>query len=113
MAWGAREYLVGIILLGGLGVLMGCSGGGMFAQREPWRHDAEVECIETGMVREGPGAVRINAIQGPGICGADYPFRVSMLGGDSSLGYTDDPRPPAVIPGTSSPGSSSAGPSSS
>jgi hypothetical protein len=113
MAWGAREYLVGIILLGILGVLVGCSGGGMFAVRESWRHDAEVECIEAGMVREGPGAVRIRAIQGPGICGADYPLRVSMLGGDSSLGYTDDPRPPAAIPGASNAGAAGSGASSS
>jgi hypothetical protein len=97
MAWGVRWYLVGSIL-GVLGVLAGCSGGNMFAEREPWRHDAEVQCINSGQIREGPGVVRVKAIRGPGVCGADFPLKVSILGDGSPLGYTDDLRPPATIP---------------
>ena len=36
------------------------------------RHDAEVECLNSGAVKEGPGIVRIEPIRGPGICGADF-----------------------------------------
>ena len=99
MAWGARWYLVCSIGLGVLGVLAGCSGGNMFAEREPWRREAEVQCLNAGAVREGPGIVRIRSIQGPGMCGADFPFKVSMLGESSPLGYSDDLRPPGDIPG--------------
>jgi hypothetical protein len=102
MAWGVRWYLVWSGVLGVLGVLGGCSGGGWFAEREPWRREAEVQCLNSGAVREGAGIVRIQAINGPGMCGADFPLRVSILGeGAGSLGYSDDPRPPGAIPGTS------------
>ena len=103
MAWGVRWYIVGSVVLGVLGVLAGCSGGGMFAEREPWRHEAEVQCLNSGAVKESAGVVRINAIRGPGMCGADFPLKVSMLGETTSLGYTDDPRPPGAIPGGSAP----------
>jgi hypothetical protein len=99
MAWGVRWYLAGSVLLGVLGVLAGCSGGSMFAEREPWRREAEVQCLDAGAVKEGSGIVRIKAISGPGACGADFPLKVSILGESTSLGYTDDPRPPGAIPG--------------
>src|SRR6516225_483856 len=97
MAWGVRWYLVGSIILGLLGVLAGCSGG-FFAQREPWRHEAEVQCLNSGTVTEGDGIVRINSISGPGICGADFPLKISMLGESAPLGFGDDLRPPAPLP---------------
>jgi hypothetical protein len=104
MAWGVRWYLVGSIVLGLLGVLAGCSGGNFFAEREPWRHEAEVQCLNTGTVKEGAGIVRIRAIRGPGMCGADFPLKVSTLGENSPLGYSDDLRPPGDIPrGTAAP----------
>jgi hypothetical protein len=97
MAWGVRWYLVGSII-GALGVLAGCSGGNIFAEREPWRHDAEVQCINSGSIREGPGVVRVKAVRGPGVCGADFPLKVSLLGDGAPLGYSDELRPPATIP---------------
>jgi hypothetical protein len=100
MAWGVRWYLVGSVLLGVLGLLAGCSGGGWFAEREPWRREAEVQCLDSGAVKEGAGIVRIKAINGPGMCGADFPLKVSVLGESTPLGYSDDPRPPGAIPGT-------------
>jgi hypothetical protein len=103
MAWGVRWYLVGFVVLGALGVLAGCSGGNFFAEREPWRHDAEVQCINAGGVREGAGVVRISAIQGPGVCGVDFPLKVSTLGESGALKYTDDLRPPGEIPRASAP----------
>src|SRR5258708_35465546 len=99
MAWGARWHLAGFSALGVLGVLAGCSGGGWLAEREAWRRDAEVQCLNAGMVKESAGVVRIKAVQGPGMCGADFPLRVSVLGESPPLGYTDDPRPPGAIPG--------------
>jgi hypothetical protein len=76
----------------------------MFAEREPWRHDAEVACLKSGSVRERAGLVRIEPIDGPGICGADFPLKVAVLGDTAALGYTDNPpRPPGIIPGASEP----------
>ncbi len=98
MAWGVRWYLVCSIVLGVLGVLAGCSGGNFFAEREPWRHEAEVQCLNTGSVKEGPGVVRVRPILGPGVCGADFPLKVSVLGETAPLGYSDDLRPPGDIP---------------
>ena len=98
MAWGVRWYLVGSIVLGLLGALAGCSGGGFFAERAPWRHEAEVQCLNAGAVKEGAGIVRIRPIRGPGVCGADFPLKVSTLGESGPLGYSDDLRPPADIP---------------
>lgn len=98
MAWGARWYLVGFILLGVLGVLAGCGGGYMFAEREPWRAEAEVQCLNAGAVKEGAGIVRIKAIRGPGVCGAEYPLKVSTLGESVALNYSDNLRPPGDIP---------------
>src|SRR5262245_11529001 len=98
MAWGARWYFVGFVLFGILGVLAGCSGG-MFAERERWRREAEVQCLDSGAIKEGPGIVRMRAITGPGMCGADFPLKVSTLSESVPLSYSDDPRPPAAIPG--------------
>jgi hypothetical protein len=76
----------------------------MFAEREPWRHDAELACLNSGAVPESAGRVRISAISGPGICGMDYPIKVTELGQSAPLGYTDEPlRPPGGIPNASMP----------
>jgi hypothetical protein len=76
----------------------------MFAEREPWRHEAEVACLKSGAVREGAGLVRIAPIEGPGICGADFPLKVAALGESAALGFADEPpRPPGAIPGALQP----------
>ena len=98
MAWGVRWYLVGSVVLGVLGVLAGCSGGGFFAEREPWRHEAEMQCLASGVVKEGVNIVRVKPIKGPGMCGADFPLRASALGEGGTLGYSDEVRPPSTIP---------------
>jgi hypothetical protein len=98
MVRGVRGCLIGASLLGALGVLAGCGGRYLMAQREPWRHDAEVQCLSSGAVKEGPTRVRITAIDGPGACGIDFPLKVSTLGNSIPLGYLDDPRPPAPVP---------------
>jgi hypothetical protein len=97
MARGVGWFVGGSILLGSVCLLAGC-GGFMFAEREPWRQEAEVQCLNSGAVKEGAGIVRIEPIRGPGICGADFPLKVSMLGESAPLGYSGDLRPPAAIP---------------
>src|SRR6516162_11176580 len=95
---GGRCWLAAAALLGLLAVLAGCTGGFFFAEREPWRQEAEVECLNAGLVKEGSGIVRMSAIRGPGVCGADYPLKVSVLGESVPLAFADDPRPPGTIP---------------
>ena len=101
MVWGVRCYLVGSVMLGALGVLAGCSGGFFGAERDAWRHEAEVACLASGAVRESAGIVRISPINGPGMCGADFPLKVAVLGEGGSLGYSDELRPPGTIPNAS------------
>jgi hypothetical protein len=92
-----RCYVIAAAALGALATLAGCSGW-FFAEREPWRHEAEVQCLTAGPVGEGPGIVRLDAIRGPGVCGADFPLKVSALGESAPLPFADDPRPPASVP---------------
>ena len=98
MSRGVRWSLVCCVLFVVLLALAGC-GHFFFAEREPWRHDAEVSCLNSGAVKETPARVRISSIDGPGACGMDFPIRVSELGDSAPLGYDDEPiRPPADIP---------------
>ena len=90
------RYLVSSVVLGSFAVLAGCSGR-FFAEREPWRSEAEVACFSSGSVSEGAGKVRIEPINGPGACGADLPLKVSSLGVGAPLAF-DEPRPPSIIP---------------
>ncbi|HVX99588.1 MAG TPA: extensin family protein [Pseudorhodoplanes sp.] len=80
--------------------LSACGRNFFSAEREPWRREAEVACLKSGAVKEGPERVRITPIEGPGMCGADFPLKVSALGESRVLGYSDEPRPPAQIPGS-------------
>jgi Extensin-like protein C-terminus len=93
--WSLFCFLVLIALI----ALAGCSHF-IFAEREPWRHDAEIGCLNTGAVKETAQRVRISAISGPGICGMDYPLRVAALGDNPPLAYDAEqpPRPPSNIP---------------
>lgn len=71
-----------------------------YAERAQWRREAEVACLNSGTVRESAGIVKISPIEGPGMCGADAPLKVSALGEGSALGYVDEPiRPPGSIAG--------------
>ena len=89
-------YLVGSFVLVSL---VGCGRGFFSAEREPWRAEAEIACLKSGAVKEGPDLVRIDPISGPGMCGADYPLKVAALGESaSSFGFADESlRPPAAI----------------
>jgi hypothetical protein len=97
MVRAVRWYFLGCVAAG-LGLLAGCSGGSYFAEREPWRHEAEAKCLGAGAVKEGAGVVRVKPISGPGTCGADFPLRVSALSQSTALGFGDELRPPGGIP---------------
>ncbi|MGH6767682.1 MAG: hypothetical protein ACRECO_01535, partial [Xanthobacteraceae bacterium] len=84
-------------------MLAACSGGSFLAEREPWRKEAEARCIGSGAVHEGAGIVRVRAINGPGMCGADFPMKVSMIGQTGVLGFGAEMRPPAAIPNVARP----------
>ena len=92
-------WLGGSAVVAALIALAGCTGQYLYGEREAWRAEAEAECLNSGAVKEGPDRVRISAINGPGMCGADFPLRVSALGESAPLGYDDEAiRPPAAIP---------------
>jgi hypothetical protein len=98
MTRGVRWSLVCFVIFIALLALAGCSHF-LFAEREPWRHDAEIACINSGAVKDTPQRVRISSIGGPGICGMDYPIRVAALGDNPPLAYdAEPPRPPGAIP---------------
>jgi hypothetical protein len=89
-------YLVGSVVLVSLA---GC-GRGLFrtAEREPWRAEAESACLKAGEVKESADLVRISPISGPGMCGAEFPLKVSALGETPTYGFADeDLRPPAAV----------------
>ncbi|MBI3703081.1 MAG: extensin family protein [Rhizobiales bacterium] len=73
-----------------------------YGERAPWRHQAEVTCLKSGAVKLGAGVVQISPIEGPGVCGADFPLKVAALGESSAIGYADELRPPGAIPNASS-----------
>ena len=97
MKRGVRLYLVGSFVLVSLS---GC-GHGFFQseEREPWRAEAEIACLKSGAVKESADVVRIDPISGPGVCGAEFPLKVSALGESlGSFGFADeDFRPPGDI----------------
>jgi hypothetical protein len=82
-------------------VLVAFSGCGRsflkFEERAAWRHEAEVQCLKTGVVKESSALVRISPITGPGMCGADFPLKVAALGDGTALGFADELRPPGAI----------------
>ena len=67
-------------------------------QRDPWRKDAEIACLKSGAVKETGTIVRIEPINGPGMCGADFPLKVAAFGDSAMLGYSGDLRPPGSVP---------------
>jgi len=95
MTRGVRWYLVGSFVLVSLA---GC-GRFFFEEREPWRTEAEIACLKSGVVKENADLVRMSPISGPGVCGAEFPLKVTALGESAgTFGFADeDLRPPAPI----------------
>jgi hypothetical protein len=104
MLRGVRVWLFGTIAGGALIALAGCGHNFYSGEREAWRRDAEIACLNSGAVPESQARVRISPISGPGMCGADYPIQVSALGENGPLGYDDEPlRPPGSLPSSAVP----------
>ena len=95
--------------LAGLSVVLAVAGCGrgflQYGERASWRHQAEVSCLKSGGVKIGTGVVQISPIEGPGMCGADFPLKVSAIGeGSPAMGYAgEELRPPGAIPRGSMP----------
>ncbi len=95
MKGGVRFYLAGTVVLL---ALAGCGRSFLQGERAAWRHEAEVTCLKSGTVKIGVGVEQMQPIAGPGMCGADFPLKVALLGEGMAMGYADDLRPPASIP---------------
>jgi hypothetical protein len=100
MKGGVRFYFSGAVVLL---TLAGCGRSFLHfgEERAAWRHQAEVSCLKSGAVKIGTGVAQMQPIEGPGMCGADFPLKVAVLGESTALGYADEPRPPAGIPNAS------------
>ncbi len=100
MRLGARLSLGGLVVFL---ALAGCGRGYLqYGERASWRHQAELSCLKSGAVKIGTGVVQLSPIDGPGMCGADFPLKVSALGdSNAAVGYADDVRPPGSIPRSS------------
>jgi hypothetical protein len=76
-------------------MLLGCAIASLSAcgsvfdleQREPWRAQVEAACLASGEVQESAGIKLSRAVEGPGACGVDHPFRVTSLEAPSALGF--------------------------
>ena len=93
-----RLYIAGTAVLL---ALAGCGRSFLQGERAAWRHEAEVTCLKSGTVKLGVGVVQMQPIGGPGMCGADFPLKVALLGETTAMSYADDLRPPEAIPNAS------------
>jgi hypothetical protein len=82
-----RRGLVAFIVLTLVG--LGITGCGLFRfeQREPWRTQAEEACLSQRLVQPTAYMAQSSKIDGPGVCGMDYPFKVSAFS-SGSVGLT-------------------------
>jgi hypothetical protein len=74
-----RRGLVAFFVLSLVG--LGVTGCGLFRfeQREPWRAQAEEACLSQRLVQPSAYMALSSKIEGPGVCGMDYPFKVSAF----------------------------------
>src|SRR3712207_7283490 len=78
-----RRGLVAFFALSLVG--LGVTGCGLFRfeQREPWRAQAEEACLSQRLVQPSAYMALSSKIEGPGVCGMDYPFKVSAFNNGS------------------------------
>jgi hypothetical protein len=102
MSRGLRRYFVSSVALL---TLAACGRGFVsFEEREPWRAQAEASCLKSGAVKVSSAVAQLDPINGPGMCGAQFPLKVAALGaGNPALGYNGEIRPPASIPAATQP----------
>lgn len=81
-----RRGLVAFVALSLVG--LGLTGCGLFRfeQREPWRAQAEEACLSQRLVQPSAYVALSSKIDGPGVCGMDYPFKIAAFNnGEVSL----------------------------
>ena len=89
MAWRVARYLVGSLVV--LGVA--ACGKQWLAERESWRHEAEVACLKSGQVKEGL-AGPLPADRRPGRLRRGFSLKVAAIGeGSASASPTSCVRP--------------------
>jgi hypothetical protein len=78
-----RRGLVAFFALSLVG--FGLTGCGLFRfeQREAWRSQAEEACLSQRLVQPSAYMALSSKIDGPGVCGMDYPFKVSAFNNGS------------------------------
>jgi hypothetical protein len=95
---GHWRFVIAASVMGTLLALAGCGRSMLTSgERAAWRHQAKAACIKSGAVKPGAAVVQIEPIEGPGMCGADFPFKVAALGTGSAMSYGDELRPPGSI----------------
>jgi len=64
---------------------VGLAGCGLFRseQREAWRNQAEEACLSRKLVQPSAYMSRMSAIEGPGACGMNHPFKIAAFAGGS------------------------------
>jgi hypothetical protein len=78
-----------ILVAAAFGSLAGCSDF-HHQERPPWRAQAEEACLAKGLVRETSSVRPFHQLDGPGICGATHPFKVTALNdGSVALNATE------------------------
>src|SRR5258708_23169939 len=98
MTRGVRWSLVGSLVLVALGSLVACKQSWL-EEREPWRREAEVECLKTGTVKESPSVRFPVPFNGPGMAAPNFPLKWPPPAAIRGRANPDRPlRPPAPLP---------------
>lgn len=87
-----------LLALTSVGVLLSGCGFIRTEPREPWRAEAELACMRSGIVKESAYIRPAKPIEGPGPCGTDLPLKVSAFQNDQqsvalALASTGSPPP--------------------
>jgi hypothetical protein len=70
---------VALPLIAALGAFLSGCGFAKFEQREPWRAEAEIACMKSGIVQQSQWVRQSKPIDGPGVCGLDLPLKVAAF----------------------------------
>jgi hypothetical protein len=76
-----RRGSVAFSALALIGVALAGCGLFRYEQREAWRDQAEQACLSQKLVTPTAYMSRSSAIDGPGACGMNYPFKVAAFAG--------------------------------
>lgn len=71
-----------LLVMAGVGAFLSGCGFVKFEPREPWRAEAELACMKSGIVKTSELIRPTKPIDGPGPCGADLPLKVSAFQND-------------------------------